>query len=206
MNAVATLEDRLGRQPVVLAARAALATQRGAWVVGGALRDALLDDGGGVEDLDLVVAGPHAAEAARAIGKTASAPAFPLSEQFGAWRVVGDGWLCDITPMQGDGIENDLALRDFSVNAMALPLFGGRLVDPNGGLEDLDARALRIVAPDAFARDRLRPVRLVRFATELGFEPTPETMSAARASAPHTIEAAGERIFAELRRLNVVPR
>src|SRR5205823_3621279 len=144
-----------------------------AWIVGGALRDLLLQSAV-VTDLDLVVSG-DAAEPARAVAKAAGVPAFPLSEQFGAWRVVGDGWICDVTPMQGDGIEDDLALRDFTVNAMALPLYGGQLIDPHHGVRDLDNRVLRLVRDDAYQRDRLRPLRLVRFATELGFEVDPDT-------------------------------
>ena len=202
---VALLEERLGRQAAVLAARNGLATHPGVWIVGGAIRDALLGPGV-LADLDLAVTGSDAAQAARAIAKAAGRHAFPLSEDFGAWRVVGDGWLIDLTPLQGDRIEEDLALRDFTVNAMGLPLFGGTLVDPFDGEEDLRTRALRLVAPDAYERDRLRPLRLVRFATELGFEVEPGTASATREWAPRIVEAAGERVFAELRRMVRAPR
>jgi putative nucleotidyltransferase with HDIG domain len=203
---VEVVSERLGRQQAVLAARSALASRHGAWIVGGAIRDAFLREGV-IADLDLAIALPAAAEPARAIANaTGGRHAFPLSEEFGAWRVIGDGWLCDITPLQGDGIEADLAQRDFTVNAMALPLFGGRLVDPLGGERDLEARTLRLVAPDAYERDRLRPLRLVRFATELGFEPDQATREATREWAQHTTDAAGERIWAELRRIVVSPR
>jgi putative nucleotidyltransferase with HDIG domain len=173
-------------------------------MVGGALRDALLDTGP-LRDLDLVVAG-DAATPARAIAKASRRPAFPLSEQFGAWRVVGDGWLIDVTPMQGERIEDDLALRDFTVNAMAMPLFGGPLVDPFDGERDIRERTLRLVAPDAYERDRLRPLRLVRFATELGLDVDPQTASLTRDWGPRVVKAAGERVFAELRRIVVAPR
>jgi poly(A) polymerase len=203
VTVVGEVEERLAGQPAVLAARAGLASDQPAWIVGGALRDALL----GAErigDLDLVV--PGTGRPARAIAKAAQRPSFPLSEEFGAWRVVGDGWICDVTPMQGGRIEDDLLQRDFTVNAMALPLFGGDLVDPAGGLGDLRARTLRMVAPDAYARDRLRPLRLVRFATELGFDVDLDTASTTREWAPRVTDAAGERIFAELRRIVVAPR
>jgi poly(A) polymerase len=199
------IEERIAHQPAVLAARAGLATHPGVWVVGGALRDALLG-AAPIADLDLVVSGADAQTPARAIAKATGRTAFPLSEEFGAWRVVGDGWLCDITPMQGERIEDDLALRDFTVNAMALPLFGGTLVDPFGGERDLAERTLRLVAPDAYERDRLRPLRLVRLATELGFAVEPETAAATREWGPRVTEAAGERIFAELRRIVVASR
>jgi putative nucleotidyltransferase with HDIG domain len=198
------IEERIAHQPAVLAARSGLATHQSAWIVGGALRDALLG-AGQLGDLDLVVSG-DASTPARAIAKASGRPAFPLSEQFGAWRVVGDGWLCDITPMQGALIEDDLALRDFTINAMAMPLFGGSLIDPFEGERDVRRRVLRLVAPDAYERDRLRPLRLIRLATELGFEADPQTASATREWGPRVIEAAGERIFAELRRIVVAPR
>ncbi|MFL5896627.1 MAG: HD domain-containing protein [Thermoleophilaceae bacterium] len=202
---VQVLEERLGRQPAVQAARTGLAERGGAWIVGGAVRDALLGPGL-VGDLDLAVVAASAADDARAVARAAGRHAFPLSEAFGAWRVVGDGWLCDLTPLQGERIEADLALRDFTVNAMALPLFGGTLADPFGGRNDLEARRLRLVAADAYERDPLRPLRLVRFATELGFDAEPETAAATRDAAPRLVEAAGERIFAELRRIVVAPR
>jgi putative nucleotidyltransferase with HDIG domain len=202
---VIALEERLAHQPAVLAARAGLADEHGVWIVGGALRDAFLSPTAGA-DLDLVVSSGDAARPARAIARAVRRPAFPLSEQFGAWRVVGDGWLCDVTPMQGERIEDDLGQRDFTVNAMALPLFGGQLVDPFDGRGDLDRRLLRLVAPDAYERDRLRPLRLVRFATELGFDVDPQTAEATREWAPRVTEAAGERIYAELRRIVASPR
>ena len=158
---VAALEERLGRQSVVHAARSGLAGHGSAWIVGGALRDALLGDGV-IADLDLAVSGDDTAAAARAIAKAAGRHAFPLSEDFGAWRVAGDDWICDVTELQGDRIEDDLRARDFTINAMALPLFGGALVDPHGGQADLSARTLRMVAPDAYARDRLRPPSALR--------------------------------------------
>jgi poly(A) polymerase len=200
----ALLEERLGRQQAVLAARAGLANDTHVWIVGGAVRDALLAPGV-LTDLDLAV-GHDPASAARAVAKAARRHAFPLSEDFGAWRVVGDGWLIDVTPLQGGHIEDDLAARDFTVNAMALPLFGGTLIDPYHGQDDLARRTLRLVAPDAYDRDKLRPLRLVRFATELGFEPERETAAATREWAPRVVEAAGERVFAELRHIVLAPR
>ena len=203
-TAVRQLEERLGRQQAVLAARAGLADRPGTWIVGGAIRDALLGPEP-IADLDLVVT-TDAAGAARAIAKAAGRPVFPLSEDFGAWRVVGDDWLIDVTPLQGVEIADDLALRDFTVNAMALPLFGGSLNDPFGGIADIGTRTLRLVAADAYERDPLRPLRLVRFATELGFEPDPDTRAATRRAAPRLTDVAGERVFAELRRILPAPR
>jgi poly(A) polymerase len=200
---VAAPFERLGRQPAVQAARAGLAASGAAWIVGGAVRDALLGSSE-VADVDIAVAG-EAADPARAVARAAGRHAFPLGD-FGAWRVAGDGWVCDVAPLQGDDIEADLRARDFTINAMALPLFGGSVVDPYGGMRDIEAQTLRMVADDAYARDRLRPLRLVRFATELGFVPERLTAKATRKWAPAVSEAAGERIFAELRRIVMAPR
>jgi putative nucleotidyltransferase with HDIG domain len=174
------------------------------WVVGGALRDELL--GRDVTDVDIAVEGDPE-EAARALAAELHAPVFRLSEAFGAWRVVDrrEGRVFDFAPLQGEGIEEDLRRRDFTVNAMARPRAGGELIDPLGGRADLEAGVLRVLGPEAYANDPLRPLRLARFAAELGFRPDPETERLTAAAAPRVPEASGERIFAELRRLVLAP-
>jgi poly(A) polymerase len=181
-----------------------------AWIVGGALRDELL--GRPVRDVDVAVAGDPAGPA-RELAARVRGPVFRLSEAFGAWRVIDrrHGLVWDFAPLQGETIEEDLAKRDFTVNAMARPVdlavlgsepsAGAGLLDPLGGRADLEARTLRVLGPAAYERDPLRALRLPRFAAELGFEPDPETERLTRAAAPRTAEAAGERVFAELRRL-----
>jgi len=181
------------------AARNALGDEA-AWVVGGALRDRLL--GRETDDVDLVVAGDVAA-AARQLGAVAGATPFHLSERFGAWRVVSADrkWQIDLAPLRGPTIEEDLALRDFTVNALAEPLAGGRLIDPLGGARDLLAGRLRAASASAFADDPLRALRVARFACQLGLEPDTATIEAARASATAIGGVAGERVFAELRQI-----
>jgi poly(A) polymerase len=171
-----------------------------AWIVGGALRDELL--GRPVRDVDVAVAGDPE-PVARALADEVRGPMFRLSEAFGAWRVIDrrGGRVWDFAPLQGDTIEEDLGRRDFTVNAMAKPRAGGELIDPLGGRADLEARTLRVLGPGAYERDPLRPLRLARFAAELGFEPDSETERLTAAAATRVGEAAGERIFAELRRL-----
>jgi poly(A) polymerase len=183
----------------------------GSWIVGGALRDELL--GREVTDIDIAVeADPEGA--ARELAAQLRGPVFQLSEAFGAWRVVDrrGGRVYDFARLQGHTIEEDLANRDFTVNAMARPLPGGgptaaagELIDPLGGQADLEARTLRVLGPAAYENDPLRPLRLVRFAAELGFAPDPETERLTTEAAPRASEASGERVFAELRRLLVAP-
>jgi putative nucleotidyltransferase with HDIG domain len=199
-----------------------------AWIVGGALRDELLERP--VRDVDIAVKGDPT-RAARALAAELNGPVFRLSEAFGAWRVIDRAGerVYDFAPLQGDSIEEDLAKRDFTVNAMARPIEAGALageagalageagalageagalageagalIDPLGGRADLASRTLRVLGPEAYESDPLRTLRLARFAAELGFAPDPETQRLTQAAAPRIAEAAGERVFAELRRL-----
>jgi poly(A) polymerase len=181
------------------AARAALRDEQ-AWLVGGAVRDRLM--GREVGDVDLVVAGDVRA-AARRLAVATGGPSFPLSDAFGAWRVMGPGhsWQVDLCPLRDGSIESDLALRDFTVNAIAEPLAGGAVLDPHDGAGDLRAHRLRMVDPRAFPDDPLRVLRLARFACELDLVPDPGTVREARAHAPSLDRIAGERILAELKRV-----
>jgi putative nucleotidyltransferase with HDIG domain len=173
---------------------------RDAWLVGGAVRDALLERP--TADLDVVV-DADAGGAARALARAARGPAFELSDAFGSWRVMAPDrtWQVDLSPLRGGSLEADLALRDFTVNAIAEPLDGGERVDPYGGAADLAAGRLRAVGPRAFADDPLRVVRLVRLASQLHLAPDPATVALARDSAAATAGVAQERVFAELKRV-----
>lgn len=186
-------------------ARGALA-DRPAWLVGGAVRDRLLGRRAQPADLDLAIAG-EVEGAARTLARAARAAVFPLSDAFGAWRVVarGGAWQADLSPLLGETIEQDLAQRDFTINAIAEPLAGGEPIDPTGGREDLAARRLRMVAPQAFAADPLRVLRLPRFACELALGAEPATIDAAARHAAGLAQVAAERVFAELKRIVASP-
>jgi len=197
------LSERLAAEPLVQTVRLALDGE--AWIVGGAVRDVLL--GRAVRDLDLVVEG-EPEQVARTLARAVGGPVFPLSEAFGAWRVMDRGrtWTCDITAIHGDGIDADLARRDFSINAIAVPVAGGEPHDPQGGIPDLKKRELRVLGgPDvehsAYADDPLRPLRMARLATELELEPDERTARLTEEAAPLVQNAAAERVFAELRRI-----
>ena len=104
-----------------------------------------------------------------------------------------------MTALRGAGIEADLALRDFTVNAIALPLAGGEPLDPHGGVRDASQRVLRAVSDAVFSDDPIRILRAARLGSALGFELDPATIALARASSELASEPAGERQFAELR-------
>jgi len=193
------LEQVLLAAPAASAARRAL-RGRAAWIVGGAVRDALL--GNQVRDLDLAIAPGAEEEAARAIAREAGGSAFRLSEAHASWRTVSrEGWHVDVAALRAKSIELDLAQRDFTVNAIAVPLAGGEAIDPTGGVPDAEARLLRAAAERAFADDPLRLLRAARLAAAHALELDPETVSLARGEAARAAEPAGERQFGELRGL-----
>lgn len=182
------------------AARVALADHR-AWLVGGAIRDRLL--GRATLDVDVIVDGDPG-EAARSIARAAGrAACFALSEEFGAWRVSArdSSWQIDVEPLRGGSLEADLALRDFTINAIAEPLAGGEPIDPLGGLTDLAAGRLRMAGARAFADDPLRVLRLVRIAVELELEPDAEALRVAAEHVDELARCSPERVFVELRRI-----
>jgi tRNA nucleotidyltransferase/poly(A) polymerase len=189
-----------------------------AWIVGGSLRDALLKRT--PADWDLTTdASPDQIQAA-----------FPKSlyeNRFGTVVVRHGGAQYEITTFRtdvsysdhrhpdevtfGTSIEEDLARRDFTVNAMA---WGGpapaetSYVDPHGGRADLQAGLLRAVGdPDRrFEEDALRMIRAVRLAATLGFEVEGVTFEAIVRNAHLAASLSGERVDAELTKLLAAPR
>jgi len=144
--------------------------------------------------------------------------AHPTGLVHGTVTVAADGCAVEVTTMRRDGayrdgrhpesveftgdIAQDLARRDFTVNAMALTL-GGTLIDPYGGREDLENGVLRCVGePERrFGEDALRILRLLRFSSVLGFTVEEKTETAARALRDTLSLVAHERVFAELTKL-----
>ena len=199
------LAERLSAaEPVRVLREAFAAAGIDAWLVGGVVRDALLARP--LTDVDLAVAG-NAEAAAQIASRALAGPRFPLSEDFGAWRVLSRDRdvACDVSPLQGETIEQDLARRDFALNAVAVPLGGGDPIDPFGGLADAESGVLRVLGPQAYADDPLRALRLVRLAAELAMAPDVETERLTAEVAPRLVEPSGERVFAELRRLLTAP-
>jgi poly(A) polymerase len=203
VSGVPELAENLAASTPVQLARGALG-DADAWIVGGAVRAVAL--GRAVTDLDLAVASSEGA-VARDLAREAGGHAFPLSDRFGTWRVVDRDRreIADVTRLRGDSIESDLAARDFTIGAVAVPLAGGEALDPYGGLADLERRLLRAVSAGAFADDPLRLLRAARLGAELGLEIEAGTLQAARAESSHAGDPAGERQFSELRRIVAGP-
>jgi poly(A) polymerase len=183
------------------AAQAAAGRERGLVLVGGAVRDALL----GRADADLDVALPHGAVAlAERIAARLGATAVVLDAERGAARVAGIPVQLDLNDFRAPTLDGDLAARDFTVNALAVPLdrllAEGRapVVDPTDGLADLRRRRLRPAGPRVLVDDPLRALRAVRLEATRGLRLTPAAARLVRAAAPGLAGVAAERVRDEL--------
>ncbi len=183
-----------------------LAGGRPVWIVGGAVRDALL--GRPIQDLDLACA--QARPLAKALAGELKGSFVALDEQNGVYRVAlppGDGPLrqVDLAELQGKTIEEDLQRRDFTINAMAAAAGGGSVLDPRGGLEDCRRKLVRAEREALFRDDPLRLLRAYRIAAQLGFSVDKQTAELAKRLRHRVRQPAGERIQAELLALLAVP-
>lgn len=206
MRSAAEALDALRALPCGARLLDVLARHPGSWVVGGAVRDALL--GRPLGELDVVVEGDPE-PVARALGTVVA-----HHERFGTYDVVWDGCAYDVVTARAEryaapgalpdvrpsGLEDDLLRRDFTANALALGA-DGRLHAAPAALEDLEAGRLRVLHAASFRDDPTRLWRLVRYAVRLGFAPEPATdrlaVEAVQGGALATVS--GDRLGAELR-------
>ena len=180
-----------------------------AWCVGGAIRDALL--GGAPLDWDLATtARPE--DVQRLFGRKRTVP---VGIEFGTVIVLDEaGVPHEVTTFRRDvrtdgrhavvefgvSLDDDLARRDFTINAIAFRPSTEALRDPFGGRADLAAGIVRAVGnpDDRMREDRLRALRAIRFASRFGFALDPATLAAVRHSAPHLTRLSAERVQQEL--------
>jgi len=173
-------------------------------LVGGALRDAAL----GLEfrDLDLVVE-RDGLSLARHLAAIMPARLVELGgDRFAAFRLVADDLTLDIWDRQGTPIEADLARRDLTIHSFAVEIPSGAVIDPFGGLVDLEDKVLRATAETSFSSDPLRVLRLARFAAQLpGFTASEPTLLLAADSAAALDRVAADRIRVELEHIFELP-
>ena len=197
---------RLRRRPEIAAlSRAARDRGAEAWIVGGALRDRLL--GLRSPEIDAAVLGDAGAIAADLERLGHGRAVFLSKDRPGprVFRVAGKRPL-DLAELEGGSIATDLARRDFTVNAMALAVSSGELLDPYGGVGDLARRRLRAVRDENLVDDPLRALRAARFLATHGLVPVPALLPPARRAAAAFGRVAPERATAELSRLLGAPR
>ena len=177
----------------------------GVWVVGGAVRDVLL--GREPRELDLLVEG-DAGAVARRLGQPDGRPR-ALRHLHGRRRRTSATTRREIYARAGAlpevalgaTVEEDLARRDFTVNALAVRLADGHGVAWPGALEDLEAGVLRVLHEHSFEDDPTRLLRMARYAARLGFAPEPATdaLAAAAMADGGLATVSGSRIGAEVR-------
>jgi poly(A) polymerase len=175
--------------------RAFAAAGHSLYLVGGPVRDALLEIP--AHDLDFTTsARPDDIEA---ILRTLKGPIWDMGREFGTIGTVlrkgGQEWTVEVTTFRadsydpdsrkpevrfGDTIEGDLVRRDFTINAMAIDLSTSLFVDPYRGQVDLEEGVIRTpaTAEQSFSDDPLRMMRAARFAARFQFKPTPEVIKA----------------------------
>lgn len=181
-----------------------------AWCVGGAVRDALL----GIPTLDWDIAtSAHPEQVQKLFRRT-----IPVGIQFGTVGVLDrDGVLHEVTTFRHDvetdgrhavvkygaSLDEDLARRDFTINAIAVHAERLEVRDPFKGREDLERGILRCVgvASERMREDRLRALRALRFAGRFGFTIEPATWDAIKESAPHLGRLSMERVKQELEKV-----
>jgi tRNA nucleotidyltransferase (CCA-adding enzyme) len=174
-------------------------------LVGGAVRDALLDRLGDAPDLDVVVEG-DAVALCRQLGRRHGGSSVVLDADRSMARLVIGGWSIDLARRDGDSLEADLHRRDYTINAMALPLADRRLlVDPLNGYRHLQAKELVAVAEANLLDDPLRLLRGLRLAGQLNFALEPSTARWISEHHAALAPVAGERVLAELEKLAAAP-
>ncbi|WP_417052008.1 CCA tRNA nucleotidyltransferase [Ellagibacter isourolithinifaciens] len=189
-----------------------------AWFVGGFVRDALL--GRPCSDID--IASNASWQQAQALFEAAGFKTHETGVAHGTLTVLVDNEAFEVTTYRRDGaysdsrhpssvefvssIEEDLARRDFTMNAIAFhPLRG--LLDPYGGVGDLQAKTIRAVGDPAkrFSEDALRILRACRFAAQLGFDIEDETLFGMLSNKGIVYRVSAERVAHELDRLLTAP-
>ncbi len=174
------------------------------YLVGGAVRDALLHRDTQRLDLDFVTPTGAIATAA-ALARTHQAGFVVLDPKRHIARVVFPQATVDIAEQSGPDLGADLSRRDFTVNALAYNLRQAALQDPLGGLRDLRAAQLRMISPLNLQEDPLRLLRAYRLAAQLDFTLEPHTRTTIAQLAPGLGRVAAERVLTEILYLLATP-
>jgi poly(A) polymerase len=187
--------------PILDRVRDCLPEKAVVYLVGGAVRDALLD----IQAHDLDFALPrNAIKTARKVANALKGAFYVMDEEHETGRVVlvgleGERTILDFTAMLGPTLEDDLRGRDFTVNAMAVDVHHPQeLLDPLGGLNDLLKKVLRACSPSAFQDDPVRVFRAVRIAAAYHLRMEGGTRAWLKAAVPGLPSVSIERIRDEL--------
>jgi poly(A) polymerase len=210
-----SVDNPIATPPIPSLAEAFSGASRSLFLVGGPVRDLLLKRRS--TDLDFTT-DAHPTQIKQLLRRAGADHIFAIGEKFGTIGGVFGDDVVEITTYRseeyepgsrkpkvefGDSLEGDLSRRDFTINAIALNVQTGDLVDPFDGRADLDARQVRAVgvAEDRFADDPLRLMRGVRLAVQLAFEIEPATKRAIATSADALATISRERVAQEMAKI-----
>jgi poly(A) polymerase len=206
---------------ILMLAEAFHAQQKQLYMVGGTVRDALLQRGE-AHDGDMAT-DAHPEEIKRLVAPTHPTAVVLVGERFGTVRLHYDNSIIEITTFRserynpdsrkpevcfGDRLEDDLARRDFTINALARDPLSERIIDLFNGRQDLEDHVLRAVGdePDKrFDEDPLRLLRAIRFAAQFDFEIETQTRAAIVRQANKLQKISRERIRDEMNKLLISP-
>ncbi|UCD81420.1 MAG: CCA tRNA nucleotidyltransferase [Desulfobacterales bacterium] len=169
--------------------------KKGVYIVGGSIRDLLC--GRLPLDYDLAVQDNVKMFARQLASRVAGHMVEIGKHGHTILRVVGPDLFFDIMPINGVSIEEDLRQRDFTINAMALEISSGNLIDPVDGRDDLAAKRIRMVSPEVFKLDPVRLIRTYRMAAAFEFNIDADTEAAISRHAELVLKSAAERIREE---------
>ena len=192
------------------------------YIVGGALRDAAFRKK--FRDLDFVVPPSAGFESGvKRLAKAVNAACFEMDAENRVWRMTSRGsnpFQIDIMPIQGGSIEKDLKRRDFTINALALPLNADTklelseetgefslairkkdIIDVCGGLDDIKKKTIRPVSAGIFREDPVRLLRAFRIAADLGLKLSPRLLASIKRNSGLIRHSAPERTREELMKL-----
>ena len=170
----------------------------GSALVGGSVRDALLNKLSQKPDLDFVVP-TNAIEFSENLSKKINATFIKLDEKRDIARLVVKGWTIDFARQMGESLEDDLLRRDFRINAIALRLKDKpEIFDPTGGMDDLKSKKIVAISEKNLIDDPLRILRGFRLMCELNFELEEKTKSFLKNNVDKLSNVAPERIKMEI--------
>lgn len=169
---------------------------KGAYIVGGSVRDLLL--GKLPADYDIAVIENPKTFAEKIAEKTSGRLVELGKPGQMLFRVVSKNYVYDISPIAGASIEDDLLKRDFTINALAWDLSSKRVIDCVDGQKDIADRKIRMVSKTVFQKDPIRLIRAYRISATFDFNIEPQTNAAIKDNAELLQTSAGERIRSEL--------
>jgi poly(A) polymerase len=201
----------LGWSPVIEALREVIEEKASSpvYLVGGVVRDAFLNRP--IHDIDMATAA-DGRKLAKIIADKFNGAYYPLDADRGVGRAIitfmAQQFVIDIAQFRGANLSDDLAGRDFTINAMAVPIEGEMqsLIDPTGGLRDLNDKLLRRCSVSALTDDPVRTLRAIRQSVALNFRIEPDTRADIRREGQNISNISPERVRDEFMKMLGGPR